>query len=166
MDDGGSLHRFRGQRTSYKSGRVFRRSFDGSKAAASTVILCVTVDRISRDSEHANGFLKRLKFNDIELGPSRAARLSRTSRWGCAHTQPRDDRTDPLPNTRRYEDASGRARRPSTCLAYGYRLAAVRDANGDRIPGYRDIDEDKANIVRWIFEQYAAGVSPRDLAQH
>ncbi|WP_354555935.1 recombinase family protein, partial [Rhizobium aquaticum] len=53
----------------------------------------------------------------------------------------------------------------STCLAYGYRLAAVRDANGDRILGYRDIDEVKANTVRWIFEQYAAGVSPRDIAQ-
>jgi DNA invertase Pin-like site-specific DNA recombinase len=31
------------------------------------LVLCVTVDRISRDAEHGNGFLKRIRFNDTEL---------------------------------------------------------------------------------------------------
>ena len=31
------------------------------------VVLCVTVDRISRDAERGKGFLKRLKFDDVEL---------------------------------------------------------------------------------------------------
>ncbi|WP_234936059.1 recombinase family protein [Agrobacterium rubi] len=53
----------------------------------------------------------------------------------------------------------------TTCLSYGYELSQQRDANGDRIRGLRDIDPAKAEIVRWIFKQYADGVSPADIAQ-
>lgn len=53
----------------------------------------------------------------------------------------------------------------STCLAYGYKLSQQRDEMGDRIRGQRDIDPDKAEIVRRIFRLYADGMSPRDIAQ-
>ncbi len=49
-------------------------------------------------------------------------------------------------------------------IAYGYRAKLVYDAKGNRIPGEREIDEEQAEIVRWIFEQYALGRSPKDLA--
>lgn len=53
----------------------------------------------------------------------------------------------------------------STCLAYGYSLSQQRDANGDRIKGRRDINPDKAEIIRRIFKLYADGMSPRDIAK-
>lgn len=39
-----------------------------------------------------------------------------------------------------------------------------RDANGDPIRGLREIGPAEAEIVRWIFEQYANGVSPAAIA--
>ncbi|MBC2775986.1 recombinase family protein, partial [Rhizobium sp. AQ_MP] len=53
----------------------------------------------------------------------------------------------------------------STCLAYGYKLSQQRDELGDRIRGLRDIEPEKAEIVRRIFVLYADGMSPRDIAQ-
>lgn len=49
-------------------------------------------------------------------------------------------------------------------IAYGYRAKLVYDAKGNRIHGEREIDEEQAEIVRWIFEQYALGKSPKELA--
>ncbi|WP_343203393.1 recombinase family protein [Hoeflea sp.] len=34
----------------------------------------------------------------------------------------------------------------------------------DRIPGEREVDEAQTEIIRWIFEQYALGRSPKELA--
>ncbi|QTK80483.1 Recombinase [Agrobacterium tumefaciens] len=53
----------------------------------------------------------------------------------------------------------------STCLAYGYKLSQQRDEMGDRIRGLREIDAGKADIVRRIYQVYADGMSPRDIAQ-
>ncbi|TAU85100.1 hypothetical protein ELI07_17935 [Rhizobium leguminosarum] len=53
----------------------------------------------------------------------------------------------------------------TTRLCYGYRLDQQREANGDRSRGLREIEPAQAEIVRWIFEQYANGVSPATIAQ-
>ncbi len=151
--------------TSYKSRPGIQALIRRVEAGGIDVILCVTVDRISRDSEHANGFLKRLKFNDIELWTVQGGAPVTDIEMGLRATLSQEMIEQIRYRTREGMKTAVRKGKASTCLAYGYRLAAVRDANGDRIPGYRDIDEDKAGIVRWIFEQYAAGVSPRDLAQ-
>ncbi|WP_168208200.1 recombinase family protein [Agrobacterium sp. T29] len=68
-------------------------------------VLCVTVDRISREAEHGNGFLKRLKFEDIELwtvhgGNSRYRHRDEPAR----QLEPGVDRADQVPHTRRHGD--------------------------------------------------------------
>ncbi len=60
---------------------------------------------------------------------------------------------------------AARKGKATTRLCYGYRLGQQRDANGDRIRGLREIEPAEAEIVRWIFEQYANGVSPAAIAQ-
>lgn len=57
--------------------------------------------------------------------------------------------------------AQGRA---ATGVAYGYRRVTRFDERGEPIRGLREIDEEKASIVRWIFAEYVAGRSPRDIA--
>ena len=49
--------------------------------------------------------------------------------------------------------------------AYGYSMANRIDANGRAVRGLRDVDPDQAAIVRRIFEQYAAGISPKRIAE-
>lgn len=50
-------------------------------------------------------------------------------------------------------------------LAYGYRKANRLDAAGNLIRGLREIDPDQAAIVVRIFEEYAADISPRAIAE-
>lgn len=58
--------------------------------------------------------------------------------------------------------ASGRA---PAGLAYGYRKANKLNANGDLVRGLREIDPDQAEIVRRMFVDYAADISPRLIAK-
>ncbi|WP_312406277.1 recombinase family protein [Rhizobium sp.] len=67
--------------------------------------------------------------------------------------------------TREGMKTAARKGKATTRLCYGYRLGQQRDANGDRIRGLREIEPAEAEIVRWIFEQYANGVSPAAIAQ-
>ncbi len=55
-------------------------------------------------------------------------------------------------------------KRSAAGLAYGYRKANKLDERGELIRGLRDIDDDQADVVRRIFREYAAGVSPRQIA--
>ena len=50
-------------------------------------------------------------------------------------------------------------------LAYGYRKAPRLDERGELVRGERSIDPDQAEVVRRIFEEYAAGDSPRAIAK-
>lgn len=54
--------------------------------------------------------------------------------------------------------------RSASGVAYGYRRVAKLDDKGEPIRGLREIDEEKAAIVRRIFEEYASDRSPRAIA--
>lgn len=49
-------------------------------------------------------------------------------------------------------------------VAYGYRKVSQFDEKGEAVRGLRAIDEDKAEVVRRIFAEYAGGRSPRSIA--
>jgi site-specific DNA recombinase len=58
-----------------------------------------------------------------------------------------------------------REKRHPAGIAYGYRKANRLDAKGDLIRGLREIDEAQAPIVIRIFTEFAAGISPRVIAE-
>ncbi len=129
------------------------------------IVLCITVDRISRDAEHGNGFLKRLKFEDIELWTVHGGTAVTDIEMGLRVTLSQELIEQIRYRTREGMKTAVRKGKATTCLAYGYRVKLEYDGNGDRIPGLREIVEDEADVVRWIFQQYAEGVSPRDIAR-
>ena len=55
-------------------------------------------------------------------------------------------------------------KRSAAGIAYGYRKANKLDERGELVRGLREIDDDQADVVRRIFREYAAGVSPRQIA--
>ncbi len=129
------------------------------------VVLCVTVDRISRDAEHGNGFLKRLKFDDVELWTVHGGAAVTDIEMGLRSTLSQELIEQIRFRTREGMKTAVRKGKATTCLAFGYRIKLAYDGNGDRIPGLREIDPHEAEIVRWIFQQYADGLSPRDIAK-
>ncbi|EPR23220.1 hypothetical protein L905_08500 [Agrobacterium sp. TS43] len=129
------------------------------------VVLCVTVDRLSRDIEHSHKILKDLRYRDVDLWTVHAGSpvtdMEMSFRAMLSHE---------LVGQIRYRTREGmktavRKGKASTCLAYGYMISQQRDVNSDRIKGLREIDPAKADIVRRIFTLYADGMSPRDIAQ-
>lgn len=128
-------------------------------------MLCVTVDRLARDVEHSTKLLKEFRFRDVDIwtvhGGNAVTDMELAIRAVLSHEMIEQIRY----RTREGMKTAVRKGSASTCLAYGYKLGLKYDAKGDRIPGLRDIDNDKANIVIRIFEEYASGVSPRDIAK-
>ena len=151
--------------TSYKTRPGIQALLSRAAAGDIDIVLCVTVDRISRDSEHGNGFLKRLKFQDIELWTVHGGALVTDMEMGLRATLSQELIEQIRYRTREGMKTAVRKGKAATCLAYGYKLKLAYDGNGDRIAGLRDIDSAAAETIRWIFQQYAEGVSPRDIAK-
>ncbi|MBY5625909.1 recombinase family protein [Rhizobium leguminosarum] len=129
------------------------------------IVLCVTVDRLSRDLEHAFKMLKEWQYRDIDLWTVHGAQAVTNLEMAL-----RTALSQELVEQIRYRTREGmkmavRKGKASTCLAYGYQLSQQRDAMGDRIRGLREIDPDKAVLVRRIYQLYADGMSPRDVAR-
>jgi DNA invertase Pin-like site-specific DNA recombinase len=128
-------------------------------------VLCVTVDRLSRDVEHSSKILKDLRYHDVDLWTVHAGTpvtdMELSIRAVLSHEMVEQIRY----RTREGMKTAVRKGKASTCLAYGYMLSQARDANGDRIKGLRDIDPVKAEIVRRIFQMYSDGMSPADIAE-
>lgn len=129
------------------------------------IVLCVTVDRLSRDVEHSSKLLKEFRFLDVDIwtvhGGNAVTDMELAIRAVLSHEMIEQIRY----RTREGMKTAVRKGSASTCLAYGYKLGLRYDAKGDRIPGLREIDDDKAPIIIRIFEEYASGVSPRDIAK-
>ena len=66
--------------------------------------------------------------------------------------------------TRRGLEGVVRGGRSAGGIAYGYRAPIQHDAKGERVRGLREIDEARAEIVRRIFRDYAAGATPLAVA--
>ena len=129
------------------------------------IVLCVTLDRISRDVEHSAGILKTLNHLDIELWTVHGGGRVTDMEVGIRAVLSQE-----LIEQIRYRTLEGmksavRKGKAAGGLSYGYRVAQQYDAKGDRIPGLREIDSDQAAIIQEIFREYAAGRSPTQIAQ-
>ncbi|MGO4565907.1 recombinase family protein [Rhizobium sp. 2YAF20] len=150
--------------TSFASRPGIQQLLEHVKREQIDVVLCVTVDRLSRDIEHSSKILKELRYRDIELWTVHAGTpvtdMELSIRAVLSHELVEQIRY----RTREGMKTAVSKGKASTCLAYGYVLSQTRDANGDRVKGLRDIDPKKAEIVRRIFRMYADGSSPQAIA--
>ncbi|MFD1747409.1 recombinase family protein [Rhizobium helianthi] len=66
--------------------------------------------------------------------------------------------------TRKGMKTALRRGKATTCLACGYRIKLEYDADGELIPGLREVDRLQAEIVQENFRTYADGMSPSAIA--
>jgi DNA invertase Pin-like site-specific DNA recombinase len=74
-------------------------------------------------------------------------------------------RKDLAARVKRGQRAAVSQGRAAAGIAFGYRRANRLDERGDLVRGLREIDPDKADIVRRIFRDYASGISPQFIAE-
>lgn len=126
-------------------------------------VLAEATDRIARHQGDAFTIRERITFAGARLftlSDGEVTEITATFR-GLMDAQFRKDLGAKVKRGQRGTISQKRA---AAGLAYGYRKANRLDERGELVRGLREIDEEQAEVVRRIFREYAAGASPRAIA--
>ncbi|MEP2103054.1 MAG: recombinase family protein [Parasphingorhabdus sp.] len=123
-------------------------------------VLAEATDRIARHQGDAFSIREQLEFHNTRLFTLSDGEVNDITGMflGWKDAKFRKDLGAKIKRGQRGTVKQGRS---PAGLAYGYRKANKLDENGELIRGLREIDQDKADIVRRIFREYASGVSAR-----
>lgn len=135
-----------------------------AQAGRFDVVLAESLDRISRDQEDIAGVYKRLTFAGVRLVTLTEGEVSELH-IGLKGTMGALFLKDLADKTRRGLRGRVEAGKSGGGNSYGHRV--VRDLGPDGLPvtGERAIEPTEARVVERIFRDYAAGKSPRTIAQ-
>ncbi|MBX2834843.1 MAG: recombinase family protein [Micavibrio sp.] len=124
------------------------------------VVLCEALDRLSRDLNDISNLYKQLEFAGVKIITLSEGEIT-TMHIGLKGTMNELALKDLADKTRRGLRGKIENALSGGGIAYGYKVVKKFDARGEALKGEREIDEEKATIVRRIFSEYAAGKSPK-----
>ena len=127
------------------------------------IILAEALDRLSRDQEDIAGIYKRLSFAGVKIITLSEGEVNHLH-IGLKGTMNALFLKDLADKTRRGLRGRIEAGKSGGGNSYGYDVVKKFNADGEAIRGERRINEFEAGIVRRIFNEYAAGKSPRAIA--
>ncbi|MFD1744482.1 recombinase family protein [Rhizobium helianthi] len=136
----------------------------GAREGAFDVLLCLTLDRLSRDLEHSAKVLKLLHFHEIELWTVHGSSQVSSMELGLRAVLNSEMLEQVRYRTREGMKTVAKKGRVPGGICYGYAIKKVLGADGEPIRGLRDINPDEADVIVWIFKQYAKGSSPDIIA--
>lgn len=143
----------------------FRALQEAIRADRVDVVLAEALDRISRDQEHVAAFHKLVRFAEIRFVTLSEGDVDRIH-VGLKGTMNALFLEDLGRKTRRGLEGRVRAGRSTGRVVYGYRrVTGVLRPDGEPERGLREIDPQTADVVRRIFRDYAAGLSPLTIAR-
>jgi DNA invertase Pin-like site-specific DNA recombinase len=142
----------------------FQRLSEALKAGQFDIVMAESLDRFSRDLEHIAAFYKQCLFNRARIftladGDVSELHIGLKGTMGALYLK------DLSEKTRRGLEGRVRQGRCIGSPPYGYRVVRKLDAAGELDRGLREIDPPKAAIVCRVFEAYAKGVSPHQIAK-
>jgi len=127
-------------------------------------VLAESTDRISRHIADSHTFRERIEFSGARLFTLFDGTV--TPMIGLVKGfMDAQFRTDLGKRVRRGQVGTVKQGRDTGGIAYGYRQANRLDEKGQIVRGIREIDPDRADIVRRIFSEYVAGQSPQMIAR-
>ena len=127
------------------------------------IVLAESVDRLSRDLEHTAGLYKEAVFADVRIvtladGEVGDLQISFRGLNGALYLKDLRDKT--------LRGLTGRILQ-GRCIGlppYGYTVLRRVRADGEPERGLRAIVPEQATVIRRIYRDYAAGLSPRRIA--
>lgn len=128
------------------------------------IIVAEALDRLSRDQGDIAGIYKRLSFAGVQIVTLSEGEIS-DLHIGLKGTMNALYLKDLADKTRRGLRGRVEAGKSGGGNSYGYDVVRSTDANGEPVRSERKINKREAKIVRRIFEDYAAGSSPRAIAK-
>jgi site-specific DNA recombinase len=142
---------------------AYQALLEDARRGAFDILVAEALDRLSRDQEDVAGLLKRLRFAGVRLFTLAEGEISELH-VGLKGTMNALFLNDLAAKTRRGLEGRVRKGRSGGGLCFGYDVIRERDPDGEPIRGGRTINEAEAAVVRRIFEEFAAGKSPRRIA--
>lgn len=134
------------------------------EAGGADQVLAESTDRISRHVADAHTIRERIEFAGARLFTLFDGTV--TPMIGLVKGfMDAQFRTDLAKRVRRGHIGTLKQGRSANSIAYGYRQANRLNDKGVVVRGIREIDADRAAIVRRIFADYVAGISPRHIAR-
>ena len=127
------------------------------------VVLAEALDRFSRDQEDTAGLFKRLTFVGVNIVTLAEGDITHLH-IGLKGTMNALFLKELAEKTRRGMRGRVELGKAGGGLCYGYRVVRQLQ-NGVMTTGEREINSEEAAIVRRIFESYAAGASPKQIAK-
>src|SRR5712692_5035301 len=127
------------------------------------IVLAEALDRFSRDQEDTAGLFKRLTFAGVSIVTLAEGDITHLH-IGLKGTMNAMFLKELADKTRRGMRGRVELGKAGGGLCYGYRVVRQLQ-NGVMTTGEREINSDEAAVVRRIFESYAAGASPKQIAK-
>ena len=134
------------------------------RAGSFDLVLTEAIDRLSRDQEDIAGIYKRLRYARCDI-VTLADGLVTEVTIGFKGTMSAIFLKDLGDKTRRGQRGVVEDGRIPGGNSYGYRRVLRFDERGNQVRGLREIDEHQAAVIRRIFGDYAAGISPIAIAR-
>ena len=135
-----------------------------ARAGAFDIVLSEALDRVSRDQADVAVLFKHLRFAGVTIVTLAEGEITELH-VGLKGTMNALFLKDLAAKT--WRGLRGRVERGRSGggLCYGYDVVRTTDAAGEPVRGERRIDEAEAAIVRRVFREFAAGISPRAIAR-
>jgi DNA invertase Pin-like site-specific DNA recombinase len=127
-------------------------------------VLAEALDRVSRDQADVASLFKHLRFAGVEIVTLAEGEISELH-VGLKGTMNALFLKDLAAKTHRGIRGRVEQGKSGGGLCYGYDVVKHTDCEGEPIRGERRINEAQAEIVRRIFRDFAAGISPRAMAR-
>ena len=142
---------------------AYQKMLEDARFGRIDVVVAEALDRLSRDQEDIAGLYKQLSFSDVTLVTLSEGEINELH-VGLKGTMNALFLKDLADKTRRGLEGRVRSGRSGGGLCYGYDVVKERNAAGEPVRGNRSINAEEASIVRRIFEDFAAGYSPKRIA--
>ena len=128
------------------------------------IVLAEALDRVSRDQADVATLYKHLRFAGVTVVTLAEGEISELH-VGLKGTMNALFLKDLAAKTHRGLRGRVEAGRSGGGLCYGYDVVKAVDAAGEPVRGERTVNEAEAEVVRRIFQEFAAGASPRAIAR-
>ena len=127
------------------------------------IVLAEAMDRLSRDQEDIAGLFKRMQFAGVRIVTLAEGDVSHLH-IGLKGTMNALFLNDLADKTRRGQRGRVEKGKAGGGLCYGYDVVRTIGADSQPTTGERVVNEVEADVIRRIFDEYAAGRSSRTIA--
>jgi len=140
-----------------------RQLLTDARAGQFEIVLAEALDRLSRDQEDIAGLFKRPRFADVGIVTLSEGKVDElhVGLKGTMNALFLRDLAAKIRRGQKGRIANGYA---AGGLSYGYRVVKKFDDRCEPVRGLREIDEEQAEVLRRIFNEFASGMSSRMIA--